>query len=405
MGALLSLLARRLHIYRPSLEYDLSKSPTVMGTDCPPIYEASLVGDWEAVRRHLADEPQTAAHVDNSGNTTLHICCRRCHPPIDVIESLIKAYPKALVRRTVDGLTPLHFAAYFAADGHVIDVMMKELSHLLERAKDGDHNDVNNYDEDDLEAGDTHRQSIRIRIRSSSSSRNDANYFASSSSFLVRLITLGIYKSKALQNDGYTSQTDALLASVEACLPSEPLLAPDRRRRTPLTCACAGPRSAGRPEVVRYLLLHATNPAEVIMFPDERSRTAIDLVVDDYQEEIDDVLNDGTDATDVANCCLSDDGSLREFWSIITLLLVASTANSATTAKEWLAKGASVYCDSNCVQAVHGACRTMGDDCPAQLSTLARKIVQADVDKESIGTVKDLRARWEDKASTGNATY
>ena len=128
MGALVSLLARRLHIYRPSLEYDLSKSPTVMGTDCPPIYEAALVGDWEAVRRHLTDEPQTAAHVDNSGNTALHICCRQSHPPIDVIESLIQVHPKALVRRTVDGLSPLHFAAYFAADGHVIDVMMTELS-------------------------------------------------------------------------------------------------------------------------------------------------------------------------------------------------------------------------------------------------------------------------------------
>ena len=178
MGALVSLLARRLHIYRPSLEYDLSKSPTVMGTDCPPIYEACLVGDWEGVRRHLADEPQTAAaHVDNSGNTTLHICCRRCHPPIDVIESLIKAYPKALVRRTVDGLTPLHFAAYFAADGHVIDVMMKELSDLLERAKDSDHNDVNNYDDDDLEVGDAHRQNTRMHSSSSSRSRtNDANF-------------------------------------------------------------------------------------------------------------------------------------------------------------------------------------------------------------------------------------
>ena len=401
MGALLSLLARRLHIYRPSLEYDLSKSPSVMGTDCPPIYDAGLIGDWEAVRRHLADEPQTAAHVDNSGNTTLHICCRRCHPPIDVIESLIKAYPNALVRRTVDGLTPLHFAAYFAADGHVIDVMMKELSDFLERAKDSDHNDENNHDDDDLEAGDAHRQSTRMR---SSRRRNDSNYYASSPSFLVRLVTLGMYKSKALQHDGDASQTDGLLSSVKACLPSEPLLAPDRRRRSPLTCACAGPRSAGRPEVVRYLLLHATNPAEVITFPDERSRTAIDLVIDDYQEEIDDALKDGTDTTDVANCCLSDDGSLREFWSIITLLLVASTANSATTAKEWLAKGASIYHDSSCVQAVHGACRTMGDDCPAQLSTLARKIVQADIDKESIGTVKDLRARWEGKAATDNAS-
>lgn len=213
-----------------------------------------------------------------------------------------------------------------------------------------------------------------------------------------------MYKSKQLQNDEDASQTDGLLASAAASLPSEPLFAPDRRRRTPLTCACAGPRSAGRPEVVRYLLLHATNPAEIILFPDERSRTAIDLVIDDYQEEIDDALKDGTDATEVANCCLSDDGSLREFWSIITLLLVASAANSATTAKEWLAKGASIYCDSSCVQAVHGACRTMGDDCPAQLSTLARKIVQADIEKESIGTVKDLRARWEGKANTGNAS-
>jgi hypothetical protein len=258
MGDLVSLLARRLHIYRPSLEYDLSKSPTVMGTDCLPIYEAALVGDWEAVRRHLADEPQTAAHVDNSGNTTLHICCRRCHPPIDVIDSLIKAYPKTLVRRTVDGLTPLHFAAYFAADGHVIDVMMKELSDLLERAKDGDHNDNNNHDDDDLEAGDAHRQSTPVRSSSSSSSsrrRNDANSFASSSSFLVRLITLGMYKSKALQIDGDASQTDALPASVEACLPSEPLLAPDRilaeRRRAAAEAAAeneAGKSASGNKE-------------------------------------------------------------------------------------------------------------------------------------------------------------
>ena len=66
MGALVSLLARRLHIYRPALEYDLAKSPTVMGDDCPQLYEASLVGDWDAVRRHLTDEPRTAAYVDNS---------------------------------------------------------------------------------------------------------------------------------------------------------------------------------------------------------------------------------------------------------------------------------------------------------------------------------------------------
>ena len=158
-----------------------------MGTDCPPIYEAALVGDWEAVRRHLTDEPQTAAHVDNSGNTALHICCRQSHPPIDVIESLIQVHPKALVRRTVDGLSPLHFAAYFAADGHVIDVMMTELSNLLERAKNtcSDRNDDNdNGDDSDLEAGSAHRQSTRMRSSSGSRRRrNDANYYASSSSW------------------------------------------------------------------------------------------------------------------------------------------------------------------------------------------------------------------------------
>jgi hypothetical protein len=386
MGALISLLAQRLHIYRPSLEYDLSKSPTVMGSDCPPIYEASLVGDWDAVRRHLVDEPQTATHVDNNGNTALHICCRRSHPPIDVIQTLMKAYPRALIRRTVDGLTPLHFAAYFSADGDVIDAMMEELTDLLRRSNDHD-------SDDDLEAADTHRQSMPSSRRDD----NTCNYYASPSSLLVRLITLGMYKSK--QEDEYTPQTDGLLASAAASVPSEPLLTLDRRRRTPLTCACAGPRSAGRPEVVRYLLLHASDPVEVITFPDERSRTAIDIVVDDYQEELDDALRDGMDAMEVANSCLNDGGSLREFWSISCLLLVACTANSATEAKEWLAKGASIYCDSTCVQAVHGACRTMGDDCPVQLSTLARKIVRADVDKKSIGAVKDLRARWEGKAN------
>ena len=399
MGALVSLLARRLHIYRPALEYDLTKSPTVMGDDCPQLYEASLVGDWDAVRRHLTDEPRTAAYVDNSGNTSLHICCRRPHPPIDIIKSLIKAHRKALVRRTVDGLTPLHFAAYFSADGDVVDVMMKELSGVLERGSDNDDDDGN--DDDDLEAAIAQREGI------TSARRYDNTYQTSSSSFLLRLMTLGMYKSRQLRNDsgggGDASQTDGLLTSAAASLLSEPLLTPDRRRRTPLHCACAGPRSAGRPAVIRYMLLHSTDPSEVVLFRDERGRTAIDLVVDDYQEELDDALRDGVDATAVASSCLNDDGPLREFWSIITLLLVACTANSATTATEWLAKGASIYCDSGCIQAVHGACRSMGDDCPAQLATLARKIVQSDIDKKSIGRVSDLRARWENKSTDSDA--
>ena len=62
-------------------------------------------------------------------NTAIHLACRRQPPPL-VIRSLLDCSPPRdaiASRRTADGLTPLHFAAYCGAGPEVVEMLVDRM--------------------------------------------------------------------------------------------------------------------------------------------------------------------------------------------------------------------------------------------------------------------------------------
>jgi len=95
----------------------------------------------------------------------------------------------------------------------------------------------------------------------------------------------------------------------------------DRRGRTPLHCACAGFRSPHRLEVLRLLLGMDSSCA---VAQDERGRTPLSLMVDDYAEELQDALREDVLADVAREKCTSKKGDLYECWHATSLLLRAA---------------------------------------------------------------------------------
>lgn len=95
----------------------------------------------------------------------------------------------------------------------------------------------------------------------------------------------------------------------------------DRRGRTPLHCVCAGFRSEHRLEVLKVLL--EMDPSCAIA-PDERGRTPLSLMVDDYAEELQDALKDDVSYEVALEKCMTEKGDLYECWHATSLLLRAA---------------------------------------------------------------------------------
>jgi hypothetical protein len=95
----------------------------------------------------------------------------------------------------------------------------------------------------------------------------------------------------------------------------------DRRHRTPLHCALSGFRTPVRPSIVRTLL--QIDPQSSTM-EDERGRTPLTLLFDDYAEEIMEALEEDVSVADLRERCWKKDGELYECWSMLSVLLRAA---------------------------------------------------------------------------------
>lgn len=220
-------------------------------------------------------------YADRRRNTPLHLACRR-QPPPSVIRALLNQSPcEYSMRRTADGLTPLHFAAYCGADVEVVSMLvdrMRSDAAVMKAAKltldlTFDEKDELDNDEDD-------------------ESENDVT--------------------------GNNSSGD----KVHSRLNPEPVELPptrilDRRQRTPLHCALSGFRTPIRPLIVRKLL--AVDPSSSTL-PDERGRTPLSLLFDDYAEEIMEALEDDVSAQECKDL-ISKGGELYECWRMLRVLL------------------------------------------------------------------------------------
>jgi hypothetical protein len=171
-------------------------------------------------------------------------------------------------------------------------------------------------------------------------------------------------------------------------------------------------------------------------------RTPLDLIEDDYREEIDGELSAQQVAMAIASQCCSgsdhikfggdncvtindkdtsiatladdkhrlDDATIYECWATLSILLLATgTPGSVEQIKEALGGGDTagaklsilkpcqeVVCD---FQRIYKACNELEERdnfvCPVQFKDLAKKLVQGQVDARSLGTVTDLKSMWE----------
>ncbi|KAL7522339.1 hypothetical protein ACHAWX_007023 [Stephanocyclus meneghinianus] len=219
-------------------------------------------------------------YADRRRNTPLHLACRR-QPPPNVIKALLNHSPcEAVAARTADGLTPLHFAAYCGAGSEVVSL-------LVDRMRS------------DAAVG----RAMRLTTgRDEEGQDGDEN---------------GV-------SDRWRAPSDDSLGHLQQSLPPTRLL--DRRRRTPLHCACTGFRTPTRPAIVRKLL--SVDPASATL-PDERGRTPLSLLFDDYAEEVMEALEDDV-TPEMARRRIDKGGELYECWKMLRVLLQAAYLGSVS---------------------------------------------------------------------------
>ncbi len=221
-----------------------------------------------------------ARYSDRRRNTPLHLACRR-QPPPEVIRALLDHSPaEAVRRRTSDGQTPLHFAAYCGAGVDVVSM-------LVERMK--------------MDA----EQSVTLQQQQQQ-----------------------LLLSKEEEKDGTTNDREVspIAPSSRQHPPPISMLQPatrvfDRRHRTPLHCALSGFRSPDRPLVIRKLL--SADPSSSTLC-DERGRTPLSLLFDDYAEEVMEALEEDVSSASVRFRTHQIGGELRECWRMLRVLLQAA---------------------------------------------------------------------------------
>jgi len=245
-------------------------------------------------------------YADRRRNTPLHLACRRQPPPL-VVRALLNHSPcEAVSRRTADGLTPLHFAAYCGAGVEVVSM-------LVDRMRS------------DAAVGRAMRLSLRLNEEVGSEVNNSINNNNNNNNNNKE----GLTNAKDNSNRSGDNNGRWRLPSEESsALPPTRLL--DRRRRTPLHCALSGFRTPIRPVVVRKLL--AVDPASATL-GDERGRTPLSLLFDDYAEEIMETLEEDV-SNGMARERIREGGELHECWRMLTVLLQAAYRGSVSEDEE-----------------------------------------------------------------------
>jgi len=231
-------------------------------------------------------------YVDRRRNTPLHLACRR-QPPPSVIRALLNHSPcEAVSRRTADGLTPLHFAAYCGAGVEVVSMLV-----------------------DRMRSDSAVRRAMRLSVLSSEDEESRINGGENDNGDDSNH---NDGKNSSNKNSNGTKSRNPGRSNVEENLPPTRLL--DRRLRTPLHCACAGFRTSTRPAIVRKLL--SVDPGSATLM-DERGRTPFSLLFDDYAEEVMEALEEDVTPKMVRDR-IKKGGELHECWKMLHVLLQAA---------------------------------------------------------------------------------
>ena len=98
------------------------------------IHDAARITNWVLVAELSKSNPSAAAYAGPHYWTALHHACSRRCPHVDVIDSLLSAYPQALVETDDRGWTPLHQACRFKAPKDVVRLLLRAYPELGKRA-------------------------------------------------------------------------------------------------------------------------------------------------------------------------------------------------------------------------------------------------------------------------------
>lgn len=155
-------------------------------------------------------------------------------------------------------------------------------------------------------------------------------------------------------------------------------------------------------------------------------RTPLNLVEDDYREELEEaselsVARVASIANALASCggedtngtAIASKVDLYECWATLSILLLAAgTPGTIERVKEALGGSpsngddSSKYCFAKpCqdvvqdFQSIHKACQSLEEEVPVEFKELAKKFLQGVVDKKSIGRVSDLKNQWERRSN------
>ncbi|KAL3802650.1 hypothetical protein HJC23_011974 [Cyclotella cryptica] len=381
---------------------------------------------------HHNDSPPPPLFIDAKGNTPLHIACsHHQNPPSPAISALLVLHPQASWICTHNGWLPLHLACYVGRLGvEVISQLMDGME--IERGLT-------------LRNGGCWREEVQM-----AGLENVSHIENNDTQGTLNAVHCETYSSTLTKHQ--FSQFNS----------SDPLFPQDTRGRTPLHLTCSSPRDPQRrPDLIRLLLLRSNEPRKLVLTRDwihdnQQGRTALDIIMDDYKEEIEEALMPGFSVVDAIHAwsCggLQEDTvdvaanaqfeSLYECWAIMSLLvLAAGTTGSidrvrdvlggrhthgsvdryitllATTETSGTGGGIDINDghDTNnsktqlhhifskpCqdvikdYHTIYTACQSLGADYShPHFASLARKLVQGEVDKRSIGSVSELKNRWE----------
>ena len=98
------------------------------------IHDAARITNWQLVAELSKSDPKAAEYIGPHCWTALHHACSRRCPHADVIDSLLSAYPEALVKTDDRGWTPLHQACRFKAPKDVVRLLLRAYPELGKRA-------------------------------------------------------------------------------------------------------------------------------------------------------------------------------------------------------------------------------------------------------------------------------
>jgi ankyrin repeat protein len=102
--------------------------------DLAALHDAARITDWPSVLSLSQSHPESAKYVGKEGWNALHHACDRRCPHVDVMESLLTAYPGALVQTNDKGWTPLHRACRNKTPRDVVKLLLRKYPDLGKRA-------------------------------------------------------------------------------------------------------------------------------------------------------------------------------------------------------------------------------------------------------------------------------